>query len=172
MDPINPFNALCLIADRENWCWKLYCTTCGTLCFRYGFYQIAQGVYPSTPGWIDPGTHSAGDRLGSLREVTDAIKQSRTLYEVFSHADLTELAGSCRFPDFLGYFGVALFFTAGMEYQNRLLTTRWTPKLLGMIDPDSQAESRLQDRLSGRSGPLQWSDLETGETNFRFRENA
>ena len=35
-----PFLSLCRLASQENWCWKIICTTCGHMHFRYGFKEL------------------------------------------------------------------------------------------------------------------------------------
>ena len=48
----NPFEALCSLASREHWCWKMFCTTCGHMLFRYAFRQLASGTSPDDEGWL------------------------------------------------------------------------------------------------------------------------
>ena len=48
---MNKFEELCELASRENWCWKLYCTTCGHMDFRYSFSELADGKSPGEREW-------------------------------------------------------------------------------------------------------------------------
>ena len=48
----NPFEALCALASKEGWCWKLTCITCNHMYFRYGFMELARGKHPDGPDWI------------------------------------------------------------------------------------------------------------------------
>ena len=51
------FDALCSIAAKENWCWKINCTTCGHMLFRYGLHELIRGKHPDAPEWIVSKSH-------------------------------------------------------------------------------------------------------------------
>ncbi len=44
----NSFTALCEYASKNNWCWKLFCTTCG-----HGAFKGNRGQVPFSRGiWL------------------------------------------------------------------------------------------------------------------------
>ena len=42
----NPFVALCEYASTNNWCWKLFCTTCGHGAFGISISKLVHGKHP------------------------------------------------------------------------------------------------------------------------------
>lgn len=48
----NAFELLCDLAEREDWCSKFYCGTCGHTHFRYGLLEIIRGKTPLNDGWV------------------------------------------------------------------------------------------------------------------------
>ena len=49
---MNNFEELCKLASDENWCWNLFCTTCGHLHFKYAFSELAAGKSPKDQNWL------------------------------------------------------------------------------------------------------------------------
>lgn len=135
------------------------------MAFRYAFFQIGNGVEPDSSEWIDPSSRAVG-KLGDYKTISREMSESQNLLKVLSEADLGAIAKSCKFPDFLGYLGVALFSTSALEFQSRVLTQSWTPQLLALVRPNGQAEEVLEQRLAGGLTPLSWQDLEAVEKDF------
>lgn len=163
----NAFEAVCLLADSERWCWRITCTTCGHWAFRYAFLQISLGRHPSKADWEHPASMSdATLRLGSLSAATTFVRASRVFYDVVSSASVVRIAGACRCPDFLGYLGLVLFYTDGWEPINRALTLRWGEELRTIVRPHSVAETRLRTLLGNEQMVLTWPDLEQVERDL------
>lgn len=161
----NPFAALCSVASKEDWCWKLYCTTCGNREFRFGLYQLGEGIFPNDAEWRDPAAHMRSAPAGELQRITNKIRRSAKLHGILAEADLRRLQQNCKFPDFLGYLGLALFFTMEMEYEKKLITSQWIPQLRSMVPLESAAD-QMMSRLLADKKQLQWSDLEKVERDF------
>jgi len=134
--------------------------------FRYGFYQLGQGVHPSEERWIDPTPNQYGTPSGEFQKITNNIKESAVLHNTLADADLTQLAADCRFPDFLGYLGLGLFFTETTERSQPLLTSCWVPQLIPMVSPQSQADDLLRKISMDSSRRLSWHDLEVVERDY------
>lgn len=47
----NRFEVLCELAQSEQWCWNLMCTTCGHGVFRWALKALANGFDPATEEW-------------------------------------------------------------------------------------------------------------------------
>ena len=118
----NAFAAICCLASSNKWCWDLYCTTCGHSDFRNAFFQISLGRHPSREDW-KPKTR--GRRIDA-----EQLRDSSTLHRVLAEAVLSTIAAECRFPDYLGYLGLGLFYTTTCELQEPLLTNSWGGQLL------------------------------------------
>lgn len=164
----NAFTAICLLASREQWCWNINCTTCGHMYFRYGFFEIGAGRHPDRDGWLTRKEfHQQLSTLGDLRTVTAAIRRSERLHQVASDASLSEIAGGCRFPDFLGYLGLLLHYTSELEHRNRRLTPVWSRQLLELVDENAPPAQMLRQRQNDLSARLSWKDLDGLEHNVR-----
>jgi hypothetical protein len=161
----NAFEALCLLANRESWCWRLTCTTCGCMHFRYGLAELANGKHPAAPEWTTRSATSArllSERLGPMPEVPLAMQTQQEVITVASTAKLTTISSRARFPDWLGYLGVVLSFCRDAEIESRLLTASWVPQLCAMLPAGSRQKQRIMDK--SRAGEaLSLSDLEAIE---------
>lgn len=103
---MNQFESLCILASNENWCWNLYCTTCGHMHFKYAFLELSNGKSPEDSDWI---THSERTSFAKLlgpipRLYTDSQKEN--ILKICLDADIHSIANRCRFPDWLGYMGL------------------------------------------------------------------
>ena len=108
--PEQPFEALCGIVSRERWCWKLYCTTCGHMLFRYGLRQLALGAHPGSTDWLvhsDNPTLRTGATLRELGAVPPFSGWPREeqwkLKAIVKDSDIGSIASKATFPDWLGY---------------------------------------------------------------------
>lgn len=162
----SPFEALCELAAREHWCWKIICTTCGHMCFRYGFRELSRGKHPSSPGWLvsrhDPDLYSGGEprELGPLPLLGGwSIESQRALASVLVNACLSDIRSEARFPDWLGYLGLGLFYCKDSERYDRLLTKQWAPQLLEMLPRHARSRSNLREILNDPKRFLTWSYL-------------
>lgn len=150
------------MASDENWCWKLFCTTCGHMHFRYAFVELVVGKSPTEPGWI---VHRRNTRysnsLGPLpRNYTEEQKQKISI--ICSNANLSTVAEVCKFPDWLGYLGLILehMFSDAEPYKK--LSESWASQLSGMVSKGSTLHNRLCEVAQGK-GMLNIKDLEACE---------
>ena len=167
----NAFDALCSLAAKENWCWKINCTTCGHMLFRYGLRELAHGAHPDASSWkvskSHPMLHRGGQpkELGALppRWAPWPLDEQYRLCQILAGACLVDIRAACRHPDWLGYLGLGLKYSEDAEKQGRLLTNAWAPQLLQMYSPESPAGSRLEEMLSDGRDLLSWEFLEALE---------
>lgn len=45
------FEALCCLASMEKWCWRVGCTTCGSMHFRASLRKLVEGEHPGSRAW-------------------------------------------------------------------------------------------------------------------------
>lgn len=169
-DTVNAFEALCVIASKENWCWNLMCTTCGHMYFRYAFLELLKGRHPHDPIWITKkcNHHQLPSLLGDLRRVNQlSFTQQEILAEIFASASLLNISKLCRFPDWLGYLGLALRYTEKAEHSTRVLTQAWSTKLLDLVSPGSKSAQFLNS-LVFNDGILTWGNLEMIEKELAY----
>lgn len=171
--PRNAFVALCGLAARERWCWKLVCTTCGHLHFRYALREIARGVHPDSHAWKVTKEHPALRRGSPAKELGPIPPpgpwpedEGRALLAIVVGASLSDLAEQGPFPDWLGYLGLALHYSEIAECQSRALTAAWVPQLLTILPHEACARPRLQGILANSSKTVTWRDLEAVEKDL------
>ena len=86
---MNAFEALCNLASKEHWCWKMYCTTCGTMHLRYSLQEIAKGLSPEDTNWIIKKRDTRyKDRLGALPKINKSDIKEKIL-EVCIEEDIS-----------------------------------------------------------------------------------
>jgi hypothetical protein len=165
-----PFEALCNVATRERWCWKIVCTTCGHMLFRYGLRQLALGGNPNNSDWLVHSDNPAIRRGSQLQELGPApslggwpLEEQRRLTGILQEADIWAVASSSDFPDWLGYLGLALHYTEDAEIANNTLTRKWTPQLQRLVRPGTSAHRLLSELANSQTSTLNWRHLETVE---------
>jgi hypothetical protein len=166
--PLNSFEALCELASKENWCWNLWCSTCGHTNFRFAFSELAAGKSPNDSTWIIQGHKARPNyliaQLGRLPRYYD-LKQRENIAEICLDADLFVISERCRFPDWLGYLGLVLHHMNASPLFLKLCES-WAGQLSQMMPPVSDTYERLND-LSRGHGILGTSDLEVCERELK-----
>ncbi len=166
---VNKFEALCRLASKEQWCWKLNCTTCGHMYFRYGFREIAKGRVPEGEDWLVYTQVTAGsdspqrEQLGRLPYSYSSEEKDRVL-KICLEADILAIARDCRFPDWLGYLGLVLHH---MKTDARIygeVSAKWARQLKALVGKRSWIYSRLEEIAAGDRLPLNIQDLEQVES--------
>jgi hypothetical protein len=162
---MNQFDELCKLASGEDWCWKLFCTTCGHMHFRYAFSELATGKSPVDSNWIVHGPNTRClDSLGSLpRSYTD--QQKEKIGNICLQADLASIASVCRFPDWLGYLGLVLEHMSSGAESYKKLSESWASQLSRLVSEDSQVHVRLAEIAEGK-GLLNIKDLDACESDI------
>lgn len=163
----NEFEKVCIIASKNNWCWKLNCTTCGCLDIRGAFYYIGLGK-------------SVPDNIKRISE----LKINYSIYEPLPNevlneflqsvikADLFEINKNCKFPDWLGYIGIILYLFGGWSgyfgiarEMGRIpivdVVKAYCPQFIKMVNKQSNAYQILNNIInSNYLIELKVSDLE------------
>lgn len=167
---MNQFEQLCKLASSENWCWKLSCSTCGHMHFRYAFAELANGKSPTDPDWP---IHSENSEFRTLGQYPYRFSkaQIQAILKICHDADLLAIAQKCRFPDWLGYLGLILNHSEGnSDYQQ--LSATWSAQLADVVTSETPIHATLLNIANGK-GELSIADLEMIEQNidirFRFK---
>lgn len=165
----NPFEALCVLAANERWCWKMYCGTCGHMIFRYGLWEIARGKHPNKSDWLvsknrnDLGRGRPVKEIGPIPPFAPWPMDIQTaLSDILSDADLKNIRYSCsfRFPDWLGYLGLGLHYSEDVEKIRRVISQSWIPQLIRFLPPDSLASNVLGNIVTSGDEVLTWPLLD------------
>ena len=125
------FKQLCLLADKEEWCWNICCGTCGHQNFVKSFALLIN-VREDMEIRLVNKVKSYHRMKDSLSEYGNSLK----LQEKVKDVSIKFLSENCQFPSFLGYLGLALYYSATAEKENRVLTTTWIPQLIPLMVPD------------------------------------
>lgn len=162
----NQFEALCKLASKENWCWNLYCTTCGHLHFRYAFSELAAGKSPEDSNWLIHGgnTHYS-HYLGPLPR-SYSEDQKEKLLHICKEANIASIARNCKFPDWLGYLGLVLKHMYTSSYSYKAVSSKWASQLKNMASPNSHAQARLHEVIEQENELLNIGDLEICENEI------
>ena len=163
---MNEFEELCKLASTEKWCWNLGCTTCGHVHFRYAFAELAAGKSPTDPGWvIHAKKRQYEKRLGPFpRTYSDLVKEKVT--KICIQADLSSIAFSCNFPDWLGYLGLVLSHMSSESDLYTLLSKTWAAQLSLLVPINSTIYHRLT-LIADSKALLSLSDLESCENSMK-----
>ncbi len=158
----NAFEQLCRMASEERWCWKIPCTTCGNMEFRYGFRAITQGHSPSQPDWIvhrqARGLRERYGRLGYPRQTP--WRERIAVLKICADANLATIAEQCEFPDWLGYLGLIVFLMRCPNSAYRKTMTLWAQQLRDMVPQDHPIWSTLDRAVRSPDRLLAFEDLE------------
>jgi hypothetical protein len=164
----NAFEALCALASRESWCWRLGCTTCGCMHFRYGLMEMARGGHPDSPNWITRSrvrSTRLSERLGEMPGIPMPANVQKQVIAIASQSNLAKISSVSKFPDWLGYLGVILHFCSDAEAASRALTASWVTQLCRLLPAESQLEHRLTN-LTEAGRVLSLADLESVESEL------
>ena len=163
----NKFEKLCTIASKNNWCWKIYCTTCGCQDIRGAFYYIGLGKsLPNNISRISQLKIDYNRREPFPNEVLNEFLKS------VSSANLFEINKNCKFPDWLGYIGLILHLFGSWDGYFKIaretgriplvdVVKSYCPQFIKMVNKNSNAYKILNDIIdSNYLTKLKVSDLE------------
>lgn len=163
---MNAFEALCSLASKERWCWKIYCTTCGTMHLRYSLQEIAKGLSPEDSDWIikKSDTHYK-ERLGALPKTYKPEFKEKIL-EACLDADISLIAQNCTFPDWLGYLGFVLEHMSSRSSTYKAVSDKWASELQNIVPEGSRSYSRMSEIIDNKKDMLTIQDLELIESDM------
>lgn len=167
---MNQFENLCKLASDENWCWKISCTTCGHMHFRYAFSELVAGKDPADPSWIVHDRNTRYSHLLGPLPGNYSKEQKEKLTNICCNARLSSIAGVCKFPDWLGYLGLVLVHMHSRANSYKTLSEVWASQLSEMVSEGSTVRGRLLEIAKG-NGLLNIENLEACEIDIRCSNN-
>lgn len=164
---MNAFEALCKLASDEEWCWNLYCTTCGHMHFKYAFLELSKGKSPQDSDWPlrNSETSYLHRLLGPIPRRFHPIQKDKILRICFD-ANILSIAEVCRFPDWLGYLGLVLEHMKSRTIPYKAVCLRWTIQLRELVPEYTTAHKRLTEIMKSHELILSIQDLETCESDI------
>jgi hypothetical protein len=154
------FESLCILASQEKWCWRMPCTTCGNVDFRFALRELTEGRLSEE--WWSLATHRTRlhQRLKALEPLRRwPIAVQHALVAKIANTDIAAIARRSRFPDWRG-LGLALLLTENAESRDRLLTPSWSRQLLQLLPARVRERSGLSSTLVDMKTILTWRHLE------------
>lgn len=90
------------------------------------------------------------------------MDEQYSLVEILAGASIHDIRYTCKYPDWLGYLGLALMYSRDAEQVTRALTKAWVPQLIEER-AGTRAQQLLQSILASNTDVLTWHHLETLE---------
>lgn len=171
----NPFVALCEYASQNNWCWKLFCTTCGHGPFSIALSKIAHDLHPDSKDfWInDKGKQPFLDESSQYgdfwRNASPSIELQSKLASIVADAKLAEIQAVAKFPDWLGYIGLVINHCSD-HASRRIVSDAFLPQFIAMLNENSDLQKYFREKQS-RGELLSINDLSRIEAGKKDLEN-
>lgn len=164
----NPLVALCEIASQNNWCWNMYCTTCGHSAFKVSFSKIAQGQHPDDNSFWPHGKDNHAP-LKEMDDYRDFFRNTREenqikLASIVAEAKLSDIQAVAKFPDWLGYIGLVMTHCSSMG-ASKILSGSFLPQFTKLIASDIELSEYLKEKQK-MGGLLSVGDLDKIENSL------
>ena len=133
VEKLNSFQEICTVADEEEWCWNIFCGTCGHCNFVKSLALLInrRELTPTVNGETKtPSYHYMKDKL--LNDF------SHNVQEKVKDTSIDYFANNFKYPDFLGYLGIALYYSQSAENENRILTEKWIPQFITIMNHEER----------------------------------
>lgn len=166
MNKRNAFVALCDYASKNNWCWKIVCTTCGHDSFRVGFSKIIRGQHPDDDFFWPNGKEDSifYKEIKDYKEFkfktfdADQLK----LATLVADAKLSDIQAIVKFPNWLGFIGLVIFHCSSTE-SRKILSDSFLPQFIHFVKNDREICEYLKEKQK-KSEFLSVNDLSRIET--------
>ena len=120
VEKLNSFQEICTVANEEQWCWNIACETCGHVHFVHSLFLLIDEEIP------EPEYTSKKQNILS--------SNSKKIQEKVKDTSIDYFANNFKYPDFLGYLGIALHYSQSTENENRILTEKWIPQFITIMN--------------------------------------
>ena len=143
---MDAFTALVLHAHRNEWCWKLFCTTCGHSLYLAGLLAIIRGQHPFNDSWI---IHDADYFLSNpYPDRSIPISLQKQILSMVAQADLEHLLKNCGSEYTLASLGVVLYHCSTAEENDATLSEWLNRRLRGISRREELPNRWTWDMLS------------------------
>ncbi len=166
----NPFIALCEYASQNNWCWKITCTTCGHSAFRVAFSKLVRNEHPDDDIFWPNGkeNHSVFKERNDYNDFNgrsiDGDIQLK-LARIVADAKISDIYKISKFPDWLGYIGLAIHYCYDNE-ASKILSESLISQFMELLRDDEEATKYLDKKQL-----LSVYDLERLENSIKYNIN-
>jgi hypothetical protein len=123
--------------------------------------EMVNGKHPDMEGWIIKKDNHQQINMPLPRGFSK--EQQLILLNIVAGARLNEITNVAKFPDWLGYLGLILFFCSTVEQESRLITKTYIPQLLKSVEIDNELSQKMKEILLSPTQVISWQDLEIVE---------
>lgn len=146
----NSFVALCDYASRNNWCWKLFCTTCGHGAFSISFSKIVNDKHPDDDSFWPYGMKNhaplkEADEYRDFWRVDASIAMQIKLASIVAEAKVGDIQTVAKFPDWLGYIGLVINHCPRREAR-KIISESFLPQFIEMLKNNKEICEYLQEK--------------------------
>ncbi len=141
----NSFVGLCEYASQKNWCWKLWCTTCGHQELSVGLLKIAYGLNPDCEEFLQSGISSS--HVHYSRNGIPSLDIQEELARCVASASLEEIRKVSKYPDWLGYVGLAINHCSSYSAR-KIISDSYLPQFILMFDKNIDLQNYLREKQS------------------------
>lgn len=150
----NSFVALCEHASKNNWCWNIYCTTCGHSEFRIAFSKIIKGIHPDDKEFWLKGNNQKDLLLerkkyntfwGNVRP-----EDQEKLALIVSEAKIEDIQKVAKMPDWLGYIGLTVHYCQFLMHLKlqpiEIISKSFLPQFAKLTKHDKALSKKLKEK--------------------------
>ena len=146
----NQFVALCKIASQNDWCWKIFCTTCGHGEFKVAFSKIMRNQHPDDKTFWPYGkkNHPLSKEIDNYRDFFGYASNTTQirLANIIATAKVVDIQAVAKFPDWLGYIGLVIHHCQNRESRT-IISNAFLPQFIKMVKNDNEIRKYLQEKL-------------------------
>jgi hypothetical protein len=159
----NAFIALCDHASDNNWCWKIFCTTCGHFGFRVAFSKMIRGHHPDEESFWPNGKNNSSllreiKEYNDFRDYEPTIENQIKLTSIVAEAEIEDIQKIAHFPDWLGYLGLVIRHCPSLKAQ-KIISKSLLPQFLEITEKDKELYSYFSEKRD-HDGLITTKDLE------------
>lgn len=171
----NAFIALCVLALKENWCWRMFCSSYGHDYFQYGLLELMADKHPEDIDWIVKEEKRDIMEIKLVLPKEYPVEKQAKLLKLVSEINLVDFISATRFPQWIGFLELVLYYCSKAEKKNRFLSKAFIPQfndIFYRIEERMNISERsfkvLKRNFSKPNYLLQWEDMETIEKFFNI----
>jgi len=124
----NAFIVLCQLALKENWCWRMFCSTYGHDYFQYGFLELMADKHPEDIDWIVKEEKRDIMEIKLTLPKEYPIEGQAKLLKIVAGINLVDFISVTGFPQWIGFLELVLYYCSKAEKKDRLLSKAFIPQ--------------------------------------------
>ena len=167
----NQFVSLCDHTSLNNWCWNLFCTTCGHGAFKVAFSKLIQGQHPDDDSFW-PNGKSNSDPLKEADNYSDFWSSATSanqikLAKIVAEAKISDIKAVAKFPDWLGYIGLVINHCPDSNAK-KIISDSFVPQFIIMTEDNKELNDYFR-KMQSNNNFLSINDLtriESGKVNL------